>query len=69
MQYVFGNTLVCDTIEQARNVAFDKKIKMRAVTLDGDVFDPSGTLTGGSRSGASGSKVGSVCEWLVGREH
>ena len=30
---------------------------MRAVTLDGDVFDPSGTLTGGSRSSANGNKV------------
>src|SRR6185312_15211013 len=42
-------------IETARTVAFDKNIKMRAVTLDGDVFDPSGTLTGGSRAPSSSS--------------
>jgi structural maintenance of chromosome 2 len=37
----------------AKKVAFDKEIKSRCVTLDGDVFDPSGTLTGGSRSQSS----------------
>nr|QIC49989.1 structural maintenance of chromosomes protein 2 [Actinia equina] len=48
--YVFGSTLVCDTIDHAKKVTFDPKIKTRTVTLDGDVFDPAGTLTGGARS-------------------
>jgi len=53
MELVFGSTLVCDTMEAARACAFDAKVRMRAVTLDGDLFDPSGTLTGGSKSAKS----------------
>jgi structural maintenance of chromosome 2 len=30
-------------------VAFDRSLSVRCVTQEGDVFDPSGTLTGGSR--------------------
>lgn len=30
-------------------LAFNKEIGRRTVTLDGDCFDPSGTLTGGSK--------------------
>lgn len=54
MEYVFGNTLVCKTMDMARKVTFHEKIRTRAVTLDGDVFDPSGTLTGGAKSSSSG---------------
>ena len=28
-------------------VTFDPQIKAKSVTLEGDVFDPAGTLTGG----------------------
>ena len=31
-------------------MTFDKQVLKRSVALVGDVFDPSGTLTGGSRS-------------------
>eukprot|EP00051_Salpingoeca_urceolata_P022933 m.381612 g.381612 ORF g.381612 m.381612 type:complete len:1209 (+) comp20043_c0_seq2:233-3859(+) len=50
MQYVFGRTLVCETMEDAKKVTFHKDVKTKSVTLDGDVFDPSGTLTGGARA-------------------
>lgn len=50
IEYVFGSTIVCDTLEAARKVAFDPSVRSRAVTLDGDVCDPSGVLEGGSRS-------------------
>lgn len=36
-------------------IAYDRDIRTRAVTLDGDVFEPAGTLTGGSA--ASGGSV------------
>nr|CAG4715753.1 unnamed protein product [Naegleria fowleri] len=49
MKYCFGSTLVAKDMESAKKVAFDKTIYARTVTHDGDVFDPSGTLTGGSR--------------------
>ncbi|KAM3864764.1 structural maintenance of chromosomes protein 2 [Diretmus argenteus] len=53
MQYVFGSTLVCDTLDNAKKVAFDKRVMTKTVTLGGDIFDPQGTLTGGARSQSS----------------
>ncbi|KAA8594896.1 hypothetical protein FQN60_012031 [Etheostoma spectabile] len=50
MEYVFGSTLVCDTLDNAKKVAFDKQVMTKTVTLGGDIFDPQGTLTGGARS-------------------
>lgn len=50
MEYVFGTTLVCDTLDNAKKVAFDKGVSTKTVTLGGDVFDPQGTLTGGARA-------------------
>jgi structural maintenance of chromosome 2 len=54
MKHVFGTTLVCSDSKTAEIVTFDKGIRTRSVTLQGDVFDPAGTLTGGSQpSGGS----------------
>ncbi|NP_001027796.1 structural maintenance of chromosomes protein 2 [Takifugu rubripes] len=53
MQYVFGSTLVCDTLDNAKKVAFDKHVMTKTVTLGGDIFDPQGTLSGGARSQAA----------------
>ncbi|XP_034059230.1 structural maintenance of chromosomes protein 2 [Gymnodraco acuticeps] len=50
MEYVFGSTLVCDSLDDAKRVAFDKQVMTKTVTLGGDIFDPQGTLSGGSRS-------------------
>ncbi|XP_035992751.1 structural maintenance of chromosomes protein 2 [Fundulus heteroclitus] len=50
MEYVFGSTLVCDTLDNAKRVAFDKQVMIKTVTLGGDIFDPQGTLSGGARS-------------------
>lgn len=47
MEYVFGTTLVCDTLDNARKVAFDKRVMTKTVTLGGDIVNPQGTLTGG----------------------
>ena len=49
MEHVFGTTLVIDGMRAAEQVG--AATKTRTVTLDGDVFEPSGTITGGSRSG------------------
>ncbi|NXF45400.1 SMC2 protein, partial [Oceanites oceanicus] len=48
MEYVFGTTVICNNMDNAKKVAFDKRIMTRSVTLDGDVFDPEGTLRGGN---------------------
>ena len=46
--YVFSDTLICDNAETAKLVTFSDAVLTRSVTLDGDVYDPSGTLSGGS---------------------
>ncbi|KAK3001356.1 hypothetical protein RJ639_021135 [Escallonia herrerae] len=51
MEYVFGATFVCKTADAAREVAFNKEVGNPSVTLEGDIFQPSGLLTGGSRKG------------------
>lgn len=57
MVYVFGSTLVCQDAETAKKVTFDPAVRMKSVTLDGDVYDPSGTLSGGSSPNSSGVLV------------
>ncbi|XP_057456951.1 structural maintenance of chromosomes protein 2-1-like [Lotus japonicus] len=52
MEYVFGSTFVCKTIDAAKEVAFNREIHSTSVTLEGDIFQPSGLLTGGSRKGS-----------------
>ncbi|KAL3373464.1 hypothetical protein AABB24_005448 [Solanum stoloniferum] len=51
MEYVFGSTFVCKTVDAAREVAFSREVGIPSVTLEGDIFQPSGLLTGGSRRG------------------
>nr|KAJ3422875.1 Structural maintenance of chromosomes protein 2 [Polyrhizophydium stewartii] len=55
MNYVFGSTLICKDPATAKLVTFDQGVKLRSVTLDGDTYDPSGQLSGGSRSASAGS--------------
>ena len=47
MQFVFGSTFVCPDVQTASQLAFNANIARRAVTLDGDVLDPHGTMEGG----------------------
>ncbi|KAI9798206.1 MAG: Structural maintenance of chromosomes protein 2 [Piccolia ochrophora] len=57
MDYVFGSTLVCADAETAQRVTFDPAVRMKSVTLDGDVYDPAGMLSGGSSPSTSGVLV------------
>ncbi|KAL9104392.1 MAG: hypothetical protein Q9163_000650 [Psora crenata] len=57
MEYVFGSTLICGDAETAKKVTFDPAVRMKSVTLEGDVYDPSGTLSGGSSSNSNGVLV------------
>ncbi|KAF2663703.1 chromosomes protein 2 structural maintenance [Microthyrium microscopicum] len=57
MEYVFGSTLICDDAETAKKVTFDPAVRMKSVTLEGDVYDPAGTLSGGSAPQSSGVLV------------
>jgi structural maintenance of chromosome 2 len=50
MKYIFGSSFVCKGLDEARQVTFHDQIMRKTVTLEGDVVDPGGTLTGGSRA-------------------
>ncbi|KZL86588.1 smc n terminal domain-containing protein [Colletotrichum incanum] len=57
MEFVFGNTLICADADTAKKVTFDPNVRMRSITLEGDAYDPSGTLSGGSSPNSSGVLV------------
>ncbi|KAI5291599.1 Structural maintenance of chromosomes protein 2 [Ascosphaera acerosa] len=57
MQYVFGMTLICQDADAAKRVTFDPAVRLKSVTLEGDVYDPLGTLSGGSSPNSSGVLV------------
>ncbi|KAF9039177.1 condensin complex subunit SMC2 [Panaeolus papilionaceus] len=48
ISYIFSDTLICDDADAAKRVTFAKDVGVKSVTLEGDVYDPSGTLSGGS---------------------
>ncbi|KAG8682903.1 Structural maintenance of chromosomes protein 2, partial [Ceratobasidium sp. 394] len=54
LQFVFGDTLICEDDETAKTVTFDPNVRMRSVTKTGSVYDPSGTLSGGSAPASGG---------------
>ena len=60
MQHIFGTALVCADKEAARAVC--DKLGLKTVTLDGDLYDPSGTLTGGSRPKSTSSMLHRLTE-------
>ncbi|KAL5969985.1 Structural maintenance of chromosome protein 2 [Taenia solium] len=66
MEFIFGGLLVCPTLDHARRVAFHPGVERRTITYDGDMFDPQGTLSGGSRSGGgdgAASLLIRVAQW------
>ena len=58
--YGLRNTLVCDNMDDAMRVGFDRSKKRRVVTLDGKMIDSSGTMTGG---GSAVSRGGMRSSW------
>lgn len=53
MEYVFGSTFICNDPNTAKAVTFDQRIRSRSITLDGDIYDPEGNVSGGSRKNNS----------------
>ena len=47
--FACGNALVCETVEDARKVAFGMNERHKAVSLDGTLFQKSGVISGGAR--------------------
>jgi len=49
IRFLLGNTLICDKIANAVSIAKKYRFAFKIVTLDGDVINPSGAMTGGSK--------------------
>ncbi|KAH7647377.1 SMC2 protein [Cryptosporidium bovis] len=57
MKYCFGHTIICEDENFAKAITFHPDIAVRTVTLKGDIYDPTGTLSGGSSTGNSRSII------------
>ncbi|CAN6672775.1 structural maintenance of chromosomes protein 1 [Trichomonascus vanleenenianus] len=58
VQYVCGDTIICDNMEVAKDVRWKKKADVKVVTLDGSIIHKSNLMTGGQT--ASG---GATQQW------
>lgn len=47
MSYACGNSIVCDDLNVAKHLAYEKGVDAKAVTLDGVVIHKGGLMTGG----------------------
>uniref|UniRef100_H3B892 Structural maintenance of chromosomes protein n=1 Tax=Latimeria chalumnae TaxID=7897 RepID=H3B892_LATCH len=47
VQFICGNTVVCETVKEARHIAFDGPERVKTVALDGSLFLKSGVISGG----------------------
>lgn len=57
MRFVFGDAFICEDSETAKRVAYDPRVRMRCITLDGDTYAPNGTLTGGNDDTPQGISI------------
>ncbi|KAG5511403.1 hypothetical protein JKF63_07366 [Porcisia hertigi] len=46
--FVFGTFLVCSSLRLAQELAYNPSIKAKAVTVEGELAEPNGLMTGGS---------------------
>lgn len=54
VRYAVENTVVCDELDDARDLCFRRKERVKAVTLDGAVISKEKLLTGGNANKDSG---------------
>ncbi|KAN0114794.1 putative structural maintenance of chromosomes protein 1 [Hyaloscypha variabilis] len=47
MAYACGSSIVCDDLATAKHICYDRKIQVKAVTLEGFVIHKAGLMTGG----------------------
>jgi structural maintenance of chromosome 1 len=56
MSYACGSSVVCDTLDIAKHICYDKKIPVKAVTLEGYIIHKAGLMTGGRGPEPKGGK-------------
>jgi structural maintenance of chromosome 2 len=62
MELVFGNVIICSSSNIAKTIAFHRDLQVKTVTLEGDFYDPSGIVTGGS-STSLGSLLSKIADF------
>lgn len=58
--FALRNTLVADDLKQATNIAFQGSNRWRVVTLQGEIIDQSGTMSGGGNKVVKGRMGSSI---------
>jgi chromosome segregation protein len=58
MNYVLGRTIICTDMDCALNIARIGRYNYKIVTLEGEVLNPGGALTGGSIKGKNSNVLG-----------
>ncbi|NWR85861.1 SMC1B protein, partial [Furnarius figulus] len=48
IQFVSGNALICETVRDAKHIAFEGPVRLKTVALDGTLFLKSGVISGGA---------------------
>ncbi|KAE8234045.1 hypothetical protein CF326_g913 [Tilletia indica] len=51
IHFACGNSVVCDSLQVAREICYEREQQVKAVTLDGTVIHKSGLMTGGQTEG------------------
>ncbi|KAI9714098.1 MAG: Structural maintenance of chromosomes protein 1 [Chrysothrix sp. TS-e1954] len=51
VNYALGNAMICDDVETAKHLCYQKGIRAKAVTLNGTIIGKEGNLTGGRGPG------------------
>lgn len=58
MNYILGRTIICSDMDSALNIAKAGNYSYKIVTLEGEVVNPGGALTGGSIKGKNANVLG-----------
>lgn len=56
LSYACGSSVVCDTLDVAKQICYEKKIPVKAVTIEGYVIHKAGLMTGGRGPEPKGGK-------------
>ncbi|KAG8420422.1 Structural maintenance of chromosomes protein 1 [Metarhizium acridum] len=56
VSYACGSSVVCDSLSIAKHICYDKKIPVKAVTLEGYIIHKAGLMTGGRGPEPKGGK-------------
>ena len=57
IENLLGATVIVDTLETAVNLAKNTRFSFKIVTLDGDIVNPTGSMTGGSKKSEAANLI------------